>query len=148
MKKYAGYINLKAINGVIFPSYAQNQMNKDFIVNKLNGQFFLTTNENTYGSNNIILVSILKEKYISGVVMLSVFSLPNTFNERKNIYKTCIKNKKEIHFNFERIKFKTKMDVDKIEEYLIFNNEFFTKKKSSITKFEKKIFTDPNWTLV
>ena len=25
---FAGYINLKAINGVIFPSYAQNQINK------------------------------------------------------------------------------------------------------------------------
>ena len=57
MKTYAGYINLKAINDVIFPSYAQNQMNKDFIVNKLKGQFYLATNENTYGSNNIVLIS-------------------------------------------------------------------------------------------
>lgn len=148
MKTYAGYINLKAINGVIFPSYAQNQMNKDFIVNKLNGQFFLATNENTYGSNNIVLVSLLKERSISGVVMLSVFSLPNSFNERKNIYKICLKNKKEIHFNFEDIKFKFKKDIDKIEEYLIFNNEFFTKKKSSITKSERKVFSDSSWTLV
>ncbi len=148
MKTYAGYINLKAINGVIFPSYAQNQMNKDFIINKLNGQFFLATNENTYGSNNIVLVSLLKERSISGVVMLSVFSLPNSFNERKNIYKICLKNKKEIHFNFEDIKFKFKKDIDKIEEYLIFNNEFFTKKKSSITKFERKVFSDSSWTLV
>ena len=148
MKTYAGYINLKAINGVIFPSYAQNQMNKDFIINKLNGQFFLATNENTYGSNNIVLVSLLKERSISGVVMLSVFSLPNSFNERKNIYKICLKNKKEIHFNFEDIKFKFKKDIDKIEEYLIFNNEFFTKKKSSITKSERKVFSDSSWTLV
>ncbi len=148
MKTYAGYINLKPINGVIFPSYAQNQMNKDFIVNKLNGQFFLATNENTYGSNNIVLVSLLKERSISGVVMLSVFSLPNSFDERKNIYKICLKNKKEIHFNFEDIKFKFKKDIDKIEEYLIFNNEFFTKKKSSITKSESKIFSDSSWTLV
>ena len=148
MKTYAGYINLKAINGVIFPSYAQNQMNKDFIVNTLNGQFFLATNENTYGSNNIVLISLLKEKYISGVVMLSVFSLPNAFYERENIYKMCLRNKKEIYFNFENIKFKSKKDIEKIEEYLIFNNEFFTKKKSSITKFEKQIFADSSWTLV
>ena len=148
MKTYAGYINLKAINGVIFPSYAQNQMNKEFIVNKLKGQFFLATNENTYGSNNIVLISLLKERSINGVVMLSVFSLPNYFSERKNIYKICLKNKKEIHFNFEQIKLKTIKDIDKIEEYLIFNNEFFTKKKSSITKSEKQIFTDPSWTLV
>ncbi len=148
MKTYAGYINLKAINGVIFPSYAQNQMNKDFIVNKLKGQFYLATNENTYGSNNIVLISLLKEKSIKGVVMLSVFSLPNNFNDRKNIYKICLDNKKEIHFNFEQLKLKTKKDIDKIEESLIFNHEFFTKKKTSITKFEKSIFNDPSWTLV
>ena len=130
MKTYAGYINLKAINGVIFPSYAQNQMNKDFIVNKLKGQFYLATNENTYGSNNIVLISLLKEKSIKGVVMLSVFSLPNNFNDRKNIYKICSDNKKEIYFNFEQLKLKTKKDIDKIEESLIFNHEFFTKKKN------------------
>ena len=80
--------------------------------------------------------------------MLSVFSLPNNFNDRKNIYKICLDNKKEIHFNFEQLKLKTKKDIDKIEESLIFNHEFFTKKKTSITKFEKSIFNDPSWTLV
>ena len=33
MKKmpiFAGYINLKPINGIIFPSYAQNQINKEY----------------------------------------------------------------------------------------------------------------------
>ena len=30
-KVYAGYINLRPINGVIFPSYSQNQINKNFI---------------------------------------------------------------------------------------------------------------------
>ena len=77
-------------------------MNKDFIVNKLKGQFYLATNENTYGSNNIVLISLLKEKSIKGVVMLSVFSLPNNFNDRKNIYKICLDNKRN-SFNFEQL---------------------------------------------
>ena len=71
MKTFAGYINLKPINGVIFPSYAQNQINKEFIVNKLKGQFFLATNENTYGSNNIVLV---KTKFYQGLCTCSVLS--------------------------------------------------------------------------
>ena len=45
---FAGYINLKPINGVIFPSYAQNQINKDYIVGKLGGEFFLSTNDHNY----------------------------------------------------------------------------------------------------
>tara|TARA_Y100000389_G_scaffold203858_1_gene253781 strand:+ start:145 stop:591 length:447 start_codon:yes stop_codon:yes gene_type:complete len=148
MKIYAGYINLKAINGVIFPSYAQNQMNKEFILNKLKGQFFLATNENTYGSNNIVLISLLKEKTIKGVVMLSTFSLPNNYKDRENIYKICLLNKKEIHFIFEDTILKKKKDIDKIEDLIIYNNDFFTKKKTSLTKFEEKIFKDNNWTLV
>ena len=53
----------------------------------------------------------------------------------KNIYKICLDNKKEIHFNFEQLRLKTKKDIDKIEESLIFNHEFFTKKK----KFNNQI---------
>ena len=55
MPIFAGYINLKPINGIIFPSYAQNQINKEYITSKLNGEFFMSTNENTYGKNNIVL---------------------------------------------------------------------------------------------
>ena len=148
MKIFAGYINLKPINGVIFPSYAQNQMNKEFIVNKLNGQFFLATNENTYGSNNIVLISLLKEKTIKGVVMLSTFSLPDNYQDRENIYKICLKNKKEIHFIFEEEIFKKKKNIEKIEDLIIYNNDFFTKKKTSLSKTEDKIFKDDKWNLV
>ena len=35
IKVYAGYLHLKPINGVIFPSYIQNQMNKNYINEKL-----------------------------------------------------------------------------------------------------------------
>ena len=148
MKIFAGYINLKPINGVIFPSYAQNQMNKEFIVNKLNGQFFLATNENTYGSNNIVLISLLKEKTIKGVVMLSTFSLPDNYQDRENIYKICLKNKKEIHFIFEEEIFKKKKKIEKIEDLIIYNNDFFTKKKTSLSKTEDKIFKEDKWNLV
>lgn len=148
MKIFAGYINLKPINGVIFPSYAQNQINKEFIVNKLNGQFFLATNENTYGSNNIVLISLLKEKTIKGVVMLSTFSLPDNYQDRENIYKICLKNKKEIHFIFEEEIFKKKKNIEKIEDLIIYNNDFFTRKKTSLSKTEDKIFKDDKWNLV
>ena len=88
MKIYAGYINLKPINGVIFPSYAQNQLNRNYIITRLGGEFFLSTNENTYGKNNIILRSLLSEKKLKGVSILSVISLPNNYADRKKIYKS------------------------------------------------------------
>ena len=147
MKIFASYINLDPINGVIFPSYAQNQINKEFIVNKLKGKFYLATNENTYGKNYIILNSLLKEKNLSGVVMLSTFSLPNSSNERKKIYKNCLKFKKTIHFIFEEKKICAFNDIEEIEETLILKNEFFTKKVVKLSKFERN-FIDKSWDFV
>jgi len=148
MKTYAGYINLKPINGVIFPSYAQNQINRNYILTKLKGQFFLSTNENTYGKNNIILRSLLEERRIKGICLLSIFSLPKKINDRNVIYNLALKYKKELHFVFEEQKFIKKKDVEKIEEFQIFNEPFFTTKKSSLTNFEKKYFLDKKWTFV
>tara|TARA_A100001035_G_C27775978_1_gene499057 strand:- start:440 stop:883 length:444 start_codon:yes stop_codon:yes gene_type:complete len=147
MKKIAGYLNLKPINGIIFPSYVQNQLNKDFIENKLNSSFFMTTNENTYGENSIVLKSLIKNKSIKGVVMLSTFSLPNDFNSRQEIYKLIKKNKKSLHFIFEELSFEKKINESEIESYLIFDNNFFLEKKTDLNSFEKT-FIDKSWQFV
>ncbi len=151
MKKkrvFAGYINLKPINGVIFPSYAQNQMNKKYIIEKLNGEFFLSTNENTYGTNNIVLKSLLEEKRIKGICMLSTFHLPDDLDSRYLIYKLAQKNKKEIHFVFEETSILNSKNIENIEQLLIFNQQFFTKKIDKLNKFQKKFFLNKDWTFV
>lgn len=148
IKIYAGYINLKPINGVIFPSYAQNQVNKEFINNKLNGQFFMTTNENMYGENSIILRSLIKEKSINGIVMLSTFCLPENIGERIKIYKMLKTFKKSIHFIFEELNYNSQsIKIDEIEMYLMFDNNFFTQKKISLSRQEKQ-FIDKTWQFI
>ncbi len=144
---YAGYINLRPINGIIFPSSAQNQIYKDYIVNKLNGDFFMSANENTYGKNNIVLRSLLNEKTLKGVCLLSIYSLPNDRNHRKKIYKILLNNKKQLHFIFEEKTLIKKKDVDLIEELFIFNNPFFTLKKNNLTNFERQ-FVSKDWSFI
>ena len=41
-KKFAGYINLKPLNGVIYPSSIQNILMKNFIENHFGGMFYLS----------------------------------------------------------------------------------------------------------
>ena len=150
MKKapiFAGYINLKPINGIIFPSYAQNQINKEYINNNLNGEFFMSTNENTYGKNNIVLRSLLEEKSLKGVCLLSVYSLPDLKEQREEIYKLLLKYKKEFHFVFEEKSLKSKKGIEIIEDLFIFNNSFFTTKKKFLNKFEKQ-FINKDWSFV
>ena len=147
MKKIAGYLNLKPINGIIFPSNVQNQLNKDFIETKLKSSFFMTTNENTYGENSIVLKSLIKNKSVNGVVMLSTFCLPNDYNNRKEIYKLIKKNKKSLHFIFEELSFEKNINEYLIENYLIFDNDFFTRKKTELSTFEK-LFINKNWQFI
>ena len=149
LKEYAGYISLNPINGVIFPSYIQNQMNKAFIEKELSGKFYMSTNENMYSDNKIVLNSLILEKNrLSGITMLSAFSLPEKFKVRKKIYSNLIKTRKKIYFIFEKLGIENKKDIDFIEEYLMFRHNFFTKKKTSLTLEEKKNFIDSSWSFI
>ena len=148
-KKYAGYISLKPINGVIFPSYIQNQTNKNFISNELKGAFYLSTNENEYSENRIVLNSLINDNNkIRGIVMMSAFSLPENKDLRKKLYKDLIKRKKELHFIFEDFSNKKRGDEENIEDYLMFKSKFFVGTKSTLNQLEKKFFINKNFKFI
>ena len=133
-KKFAGYINLKNLNGILFPSSIQNILMKEYIQNKLKSIFYLSPTEVMQAKFSITLKTLLsKETNVSGVVMLSSFYLPNDIQEREELFKIALKNKKEIHFIFDELILKPKR-FKIIEDFLIFNNDFFTKTKKKIIK--------------
>ena len=69
--------------------------------------------------------------------MLSSFYLPENYFVRKQIYKEVVKMKKSVHFILDELVYRSYKDLDKIEEYLIFNNNFFTNTKIKLNKEEK-----------
>ena len=138
MKKFAGYINLKNLNGVLYPSSIQNIMMKDHIQNVLKGIFYLSPTELLQAKFPITLKTLIgKETKVDGIVMLSSFYLPEDYFVRKKIYKEIIKTKKSIHFILDELVFRSNKDIEKIEEYLIFNNSFFTKTRLKLSEEEK-----------
>ena len=138
MKKFAGYINLKNLNGVLYPSSIQNIMLKEYIQNELKGIFYLSPTEILQAKFPITLKTLLaKETKVHGVVMLSSFYLPNNYMIRKKIYKDAVVMKKSIHFILDKLVLRNNKDIDKIEEYLIFNDPFFTKTKLKLSDYEK-----------
>ena len=50
MNKYAGYINLKNLNGVLYPSSIQNIMMKEYISKNIEWNFLSFSNRNFTGS--------------------------------------------------------------------------------------------------
>ena len=136
MKKFAGYINLKNLNGVLM---------KEYIQNTLKGIFYLSPTELLQAKFPITLKTLIgKETKVDGIVMLSSFYLPDNYLVRKKIYKEIIKTKKTIHFILDELVFSSKKDVDKIEEYLIFNDSFFTKTRLKLNDEEKSFMKNYN----
>ena len=65
-----------------------------------------------YSDNDIVLNSLIKEKNnLNGIVMLSAFSLPEKFENRERIYRNLLKNKKTLHFIFEKLLFQKKENI-------------------------------------
>ena len=90
MKKFAGYINLKNLNGVLYPSSIQNIMMKDYIQNVLKG-IFIYHQLKFCRQIPIIKTLMGKETKVDGIVMLSSFYLPENYFVRKKIYKEITK---------------------------------------------------------
>ena len=136
-KKYAGYVNLKPLNGVIYPSSMQNIMMKNFIENELKGIFHLAPTEFLQAKYSIVLRTLVsKQTVVEGVVLLSTFLLPKSFQERKNLYQLLKKNKKKMFFIIDGISIQNDNDLDLVEDFLIFNNDHFVKTKTELNKYE------------
>ena len=136
-KKYAGYINLKPLNGVIYPSSIQNIIMKNFIENSLNGIFYLSPTEILQAKYSITLKTLLSsETKVKGIVMLSSFMLGSNLKERLNFYNEAVKKKKQIYFILDEMSFKTKKDIDKIENFIMFNTKFFTDTTKRLNNYE------------
>ena len=116
MKKYAGYINLKNLNGVLYPSSIQNIMMKDYIQNTLNSTFYLSPTELLQAKFPITLNTLVgKETKVDGIVMLSSFYLPTDYNIRKEIYKKLLKMKKSFHFILDELVLKNLWTLKKLK---------------------------------
>jgi len=133
------------LNGVLYPSSIQNIMMKDYIQNVLKGTFYLSPTELLQAKFPITLKTLIgKETNVDGIVMLSSFYLPENYFVRKKIYKEITKMKKSAHFILDELVFRSNKDIDKIEEYLIFNNSFFTNTKLELNKEEKSFMKNFN----
>ena len=139
-KKFAGYINLKPLNGIIYPSSIQNILMKNFIENNLGGIFYLSPTEVLQAKFSVTLETLIsKETKVSGIVMLSTFLLPKSFKERKSMYKKLLTSKKKMYFIFDELALESKKDIRKIENFIIFNDKHFINTKKKLNTYENLI---------
>ena len=68
--------------------------------------------------------------------MLSTFLLPKSYSERVSLYQKLLTSKKSMYFIIDGLTIKNKKDVDKIENFMIFNSEHFTDTKIKLNEHE------------
>ena len=137
-KKFAGYINLKPLNGVIYPSSIQNVMMKSFVETNLNGIFYLSPTEILQAKYSITLQTLISnDTKVKGIVMLSSFLLSDNYKERQEIFRKLIDSKKFMYFILDELSIKNRNDIEKVEQFIIFNSKFFTETKKNLKFYEK-----------
>ena len=142
MKKLKGYIFSRPFLGERVPQHIQNIILRDYS-KKQNINFLLSATEYQTAKSIYILKEILEKiKNYDGLLFYSFLQLPENTQDRINLFKSIIKNKKEIHFAVENLIAKNKKDFTNLEELFLLKQSTFNNKKN---KFKKKIGKPKNY---
>jgi len=115
MKKARGYIFSRKFLGERIPQSIQNLAIRDYCLRN-NIMYLLSATEYAMKNSSKVLFKIINEINKEGIILYSLFQLPNNSNQREKIYKIAIKNKKKIYFALENRVLNNIDDIQAIED--------------------------------
>ena len=115
MKKARGYIFSRKFLGERIPQSIQNLAIRDYC-SRNNIMYLLSATEYAMKNSSKVLFKIINEINKEGIILYSLFQLPNDSNQREKIYKIAIKNKKKIYFALENRVLNNIDDIEAIED--------------------------------
>jgi len=117
MKKIRGYIFSRPFNGERVPQHVQNLVIRSYCESN-NLEYLLSATEYAMPFSHLILEEVIAELIqtdICGVVLYSLFQLPEDSARREKIYEIILKYKKNLYFAVEGLKASDKNECEKIE---------------------------------
>lgn len=131
-----GYVQNNKFGPYCLPVAFQNKLLKQYCDEK--DKFFaLPQGEIVFSKNYIQLRSLIdKLKKNEGIIMMSIFMLPEKSEDRDKILMNLIKSKTECHFLFENIIAKSQKEYQEINNIIKLNS--FQKDSAKIFKKIKK----------
>lgn len=113
---YRGYISSRPVVGNRVPQHVQNLVIRDYCSSH-NMHFLLSATEYAMPNCYIMLEHTLKEAVNNqGVVLYSLFQLPQNSVKRQKIYNLLLENQIEIHAALEGIVIKDQESVQRVED--------------------------------
>ena len=121
-KGFRGYCSPNEFGGYKIPIPLQNTLYREY-VSKNNLIFMLSINELYFKDCYIQLHDlILKSTNVDGILMCSMFMMPQDKEYRTYLFNESIKNDTEIHFILENIIFKNENDISFLDETFDLNS--------------------------
>jgi len=117
-KRLKGYVFTREFGSMRVPVPMQSLFLRDYC-SRNNDIYVLHSGENIFPDSFIVLNAITKNiTQFDGLVMTSLFMLPNDAGMRLRIFKEFIDNGKSMHFILENIILASSKDVKSIEELI------------------------------
>lgn len=118
---YRGYIASRDVNGNTVPQRVQNLVVRDYARNK-NLAFKLSAAEYIMNNCHMILEDVLGElPKLEGVIMYSLFMLPNDKKRRRATLERIVDQGCVLHAALENLSVRTHDDIARIEDILDVN---------------------------
>ena len=142
--KLKGYIFSRPFLGERVPQHIQNIVLRDYC--KKNNIFFLMSATEYAIENSFYILSELLSnlKNYDGIVFYSLFQLPIKKQDRQRVYRSIIKNKKQIHFAVENVSAKNINDIIKIEKIFLLKIQTINMQKSHCSLGSLKKYVTAN----
>ena len=112
---YRGYVTSRPFLGERVPQHIQNLVIRDYAASQ-NMLYLLSATEYVMNSCDMMLQQVLAEQSeIEGVILYSIFQLPDRANRRLEVFRRLVKAGTELHAAVENIVMRTPDDAEHIE---------------------------------
>ena len=116
MRGFQGYVTSRPFQGQRVPQHVQNLVIRDYCQGR-ELIYLLSGTEYAIPGSSLMLQQLLDglEK-LEGIILYSLFQLPENKSSRQTIYQQVLAQKKSLHFAVETLVLKEERDCQRIED--------------------------------
>ena len=116
MRGFQGYVTSRPFQGQRVPQHVQNLVIRDYCQGR-ELIYLLSGTEYAIPGSSLMLQQLLDGlEQLDGIILYSLFQLPENKNSRQTIYQQVLAQKKSLHFAVETLVLQEERDCQRIED--------------------------------
>ena len=116
MRGYQGYVTSRSFQGNRVPQHVQNLVIRDYCQGR-GMTYLLSGTEYAIPGSFLIFQQLLDGlEQLDGIILYSLFQLPENKSSRQTIYQQVLEQKKSLHFAVETLVLQEERDCQRIED--------------------------------